>query len=81
MGKILHAIAYPQDGEVQIKDTLVCHGRVFVVDTGGPARKDNPPGRERAYLVQTHIAWMDLTVDLSLTHPSGNKLGILGSKV
>ena len=81
MGDILHAIAYAQDRNPQVKYGPVSHRSILVIDTRRSPREDNTPGIEVFNLIKADIKGMNFTIDLGLPHPPCDELSILGSEI
>ena len=56
-------------------------GRAFLVDAGWSARQDDPLGGERTDPVRRDVVPDDLAIDLLLTHPAGDELGVLRTEI
>ena len=44
-------------------------------------QRDDPLGRQGSDLIEREMVRMNLTINLTFPHPSGNQLGVLGTKI
>jgi len=80
-GHELHSVADTQDGDAQAKEAGIGKRGVQIVNPGGSSRKENPLGPKGADLFQRQVEGMNLAIDVTLPHPPGNELGVLGTEV
>ncbi len=77
----LHAVADPQHRDAQFKKLLSNLWRTLFIDRFRTTGKDNPAGFKGLNLLKPHIKRMQLTVDMSLSHPPGDQLGVLRTEI
>ena len=81
LGHELQAVADAQDRDAHLEHRPVHERRPGLLHAEGASRKDDPPRREGADLLQRHRAGMDLAIDVQLAHAARDQLRVLRSEV
>ena len=81
MSQQLHSVAEAQHRRAQLEQLGVGGGNTLAIDRIGSAREDDSLGLPLANPVHRAGRGMDLTVHVSLPHPSGNELSVLGAEI
>ena len=77
----LEAVAHAEHGHGRLEERRVEPRRTGLVDRRRPTRQHDRLGLPRQHLGHRHGVRHDLGVDLRLTHPPGDQLGVLGTEV
>ena len=77
----LHTVAYAQHRNTQLKQFLGNRRGSFFIHRFRPAGENNSAWIKSTDSINAHIKCTQFTKDMSLAHPPGNKLGILGTEI
>jgi len=73
-GQSLHAIAYPEYGNLSIQQIIGQRGGVLIVNTVRPPRQDEAFGGQIGYTRRVRVPGQNLRIDVLLTHTPSDQL-------